>query len=62
MSPPPKHAVNRGIVVEGLCSILSGSVGACLGVTSYSTASGVIAVTGVCLIYKIGSKIQVENN
>ena len=47
VSTPPKHAVNRGILMEGICSVLSGALGACHATTTYSGVVGVVAVTGV---------------
>ncbi|KAL3863439.1 hypothetical protein ACJMK2_005195 [Sinanodonta woodiana] len=45
--PPPAHALNRGIAVEGFCSIFSGMVGAAHATTSYSGNIGAIAITKV---------------
>ncbi|XP_052770614.1 solute carrier family 23 member 2-like isoform X1 [Mya arenaria] len=45
--PPPAHAVNRGIGIEGLSSIVSGLVGAGHGTTSYSGNIGAIGITKV---------------
>ena len=45
--PPPQHAVNRGIAVEGLSSLISGLLGACHATTSYSEVVGMVAMTGV---------------
>ena len=47
--PPPAHAVNRGIAMEGFCSIISGLVGAGHGTTSYSSNIGAIGITKVDL-------------
>ncbi|XP_070578754.1 solute carrier family 23 member 1-like [Ptychodera flava] len=49
-SPPPPHAVNRGICIEGFCCILSGIWGSGLGTTSFSENIGAIAIT------KVGSR------
>ncbi|KAL4231904.1 hypothetical protein ACF0H5_009480 [Mactra antiquata] len=46
-APPPSHAINRGIAMEGVCSIVSGMVGASHGTTSYSGNIGVIGITKV---------------
>lgn len=46
--PPPPHAINRGIAMEGLCSIFSGIVGSGHGTTSYSGNIGAIGITKVC--------------
>ena len=45
--PPPPHAVNRGIAMEGFCSIISGLVGAGHATTSYSGNIGAIGITKV---------------
>ena len=45
--PPPKHAINRGIAIEGFVSIISGLVGASHATTSYSGTVGFIGITGV---------------
>ncbi|XP_061184454.1 solute carrier family 23 member 2-like [Saccostrea echinata] len=45
--PPPSHAVNRGIVVEGLCTTLSGAVGCGHGTTTYGGNIGAISLTKV---------------
>lgn len=45
--PPPPHAINRGIAIEGLSSIVSGLVGAGHGTTSYSGNIGAIGITKV---------------
>ncbi|PIK43179.1 hypothetical protein BSL78_19964 [Apostichopus japonicus] len=52
--PPPKHAVNRGIGMEGLGCILAGFWGTGLGTTSYSQNIGVIGIT------KVGSRHVVQ--
>ena len=45
--PPPKHAINRGITIEGISSVLSGVMGAAHATTSYSGTVGFIRLTGV---------------
>ncbi|KAL3863440.1 hypothetical protein ACJMK2_005196 [Sinanodonta woodiana] len=45
--PPPAHALNRGIAMEGFCSIFSGMVGAAHATTSYSGNIGAIGITKV---------------
>ena len=47
---PPDHALNRGIVVEGVASILSGAVGTCHGTTTYAAGIATIAITRVCTV------------
>ncbi|KAL5021813.1 hypothetical protein ScPMuIL_000968 [Solemya velum] len=45
--PPPQHALNRGIAIEGFSSVISGMMGAGHGTTSYSSNIGEIAITRV---------------
>ena len=45
--PPPTHAVNRGIAIEGFGSIISGIVGSGGATTSYSQNVGAIGFTKV---------------
>ena len=45
--PPPAHAVNRGVFIEGLGSLLSGIVGTGGATTSYSQNVGTIGLTRV---------------
>ncbi|XP_078311878.1 solute carrier family 23 member 1-like [Crassostrea virginica] len=45
--PPPPHAVNRGIAIEGLCTILSGALGCGHGTTTYGGNIGAIGLTKV---------------
>ncbi|KAL4222695.1 hypothetical protein ACF0H5_018736 [Mactra antiquata] len=52
--PPPVHAVNRGIGIEGVCCILAGAWGTGNGTTSYSENIGAIGIT------KVGSRIVVQ--
>ena len=44
---PPKHAINRGIAMEGAASMFSGLIGTCHATTSYSNVIGFIAYSGV---------------
>lgn len=44
---PPKHAINRGIWMEGLGTALAGLWGTGSGTTSYSQNVGAIGVTRV---------------
>lgn len=48
--PPPSHAVNRGIAMEGLCCIFGGLVGAGVSVTTYTANIGVIGITKVTTV------------
>ncbi|XP_052247369.1 solute carrier family 23 member 1-like isoform X1 [Dreissena polymorpha] len=52
--PPPVHAVNRGIGVEGICCVLAGAMGSGNGTTSYSENVGAIGIT------KVGSRRVVQ--
>ncbi|XP_057676276.1 solute carrier family 23 member 1 isoform X2 [Corythoichthys intestinalis] len=45
--PPPVHAINRGIFIEGICCILAGLLGTGNGSTSSSPNIGVLAITKV---------------
>lgn len=45
--PPPTHAVNRGIGMEGIACILAGAWGSGNGTTSYSENIGAIGITKV---------------
>ncbi|CAL1261637.1 unnamed protein product [Larinioides sclopetarius] len=44
---PPKHAINRGIFMEGLGCVISGFFGSGSGVTSFSENIGAIGITKV---------------
>ena len=46
--PPPKHAINRGIGMEGIGCLLAGAWGSGNGTTSYSENIGAIGITKVC--------------
>lgn len=48
--PPPKHAVNRGIGVEGIGCLLAGAWGTGNGTTSYSENVGALGITKVSLV------------
>ncbi|XP_007951109.1 solute carrier family 23 member 1-like [Orycteropus afer afer] len=45
--PPPKHAINRGIGIEGLGCLLAGAWGTGNGTTSYSENVGALGITQV---------------
>ncbi|CAD6198816.1 unnamed protein product [Caenorhabditis auriculariae] len=45
--PPPSHAINRGILSEGLGSLISGLLGPGVGMTTHTENIGVIGVTRV---------------
>ncbi|XP_046343832.2 solute carrier family 23 member 2-like [Haliotis rufescens] len=45
IDPPPDHAVNRGILVEGLCGLLGGAIGTGHATTSYSGNIAAISVS-----------------
>lgn len=49
--PPPSHAVNRGITIEGLCSIISGALGCGHGTSSYGTNTGGIGISKVGILW-----------
>ncbi|KAM5255623.1 solute carrier family 23 member 1-like [Ctenodactylus gundi] len=45
--PPPKHAINRGIAIEGFGCLLAGAWGTGNGTTSYSENVGALGITRV---------------
>jgi nucleobase transporter 1/2 len=45
--PPPTHAINRGIGMEGIGCLIAGAVGTGNGTTSYSANIGIIGLTKV---------------
>ncbi|XP_046548082.1 LOW QUALITY PROTEIN: solute carrier family 23 member 2-like [Haliotis rubra] len=45
IDPPPDHAVNRGILIEGLCGLLGGAIGTGHATTSYSGNIAAISVS-----------------
>ncbi|XP_062954719.1 LOW QUALITY PROTEIN: solute carrier family 23 member 1-like [Cynocephalus volans] len=45
--PPPKHAINRGIGIEGLGCLLAGAWGTGNGTTSFSQNIGALGITRV---------------
>ncbi|XP_026197492.1 solute carrier family 23 member 1-like [Anabas testudineus] len=49
-SPPPRHAINRGIGVEGIGSLLAGAFGTGNGTTSFSENVAALGIT------KVGSR------
>ncbi|XP_068596737.1 solute carrier family 23 member 1-like [Brachionichthys hirsutus] len=53
-APPPEHAINRGIFIEGLACIISGLLGTGNGTTSSSLNIGVLGIT------KVGSRRVVQ--
>ncbi|XP_047234399.1 solute carrier family 23 member 1 [Girardinichthys multiradiatus] len=53
-TPPPIHAINRGIFIEGICCIIAGLLGTGNGSTSSSPNIGVLGIT------KVGSRRVVQ--
>ncbi|KAF7666943.1 hypothetical protein LDENG_00086380 [Lucifuga dentata] len=51
--PPPKHAINRGIGMEGIGSLLAGAFGSGNGTTSFSENVAALGVT------KVGSRMVI---
>ncbi|ELW68800.1 Solute carrier family 23 member 2 [Tupaia chinensis] len=51
--PPPKHAINRGIGIEGLGCLLAGAWGTGNGTTSYSENVGALGIT------RVGSRVVI---
>ncbi|KAM3925977.1 solute carrier family 23 member 1 [Leptodactylus fuscus] len=52
--PPPIHAINRGICIEGICCVIAGLLGTGNGSTSSSPNIGVLGIT------KVGSRRVVQ--
>lgn len=44
---PPRHALNRGVLVEGISSVVSAMFGVGHGTTSYSEMISIIGLTKV---------------
>ena len=53
LPPPPDHAMNRGIMVEGFSSLLAGSMGAGHATSTYGGNIGAIGITKVSWYFKI---------
>ncbi|XP_034555789.1 solute carrier family 23 member 1-like [Notolabrus celidotus] len=51
--PPPKHAINRGIGIEGLGCLLAGAFGSGNGTTSFSENVAALGIT------KVGSRMVI---
>ncbi|CAG2213594.1 SLC23A1 [Mytilus edulis] len=47
LPPPPAHTVNRGIAIEGFCSLIAGFLGCGHATTTYGGNIGAIGVTRV---------------
>lgn len=45
--PPPSHAVNRGLTIEGICTFLAGAVGCGHATTTYAGNIGAMGLTKV---------------
>ena len=45
--PPPKHAMNRGIGMQGIACLVAGAFGSGNGVSSYGVNIGAIGITKV---------------
>ena len=43
--PPPVHAINRGIMMEGVACIIDGLLGSGNGTTTYSENIGTLRIT-----------------
>ena len=53
VTPPPRHAINRGIAIEGVASMFAGLCGSGNGTTSYSENIAAIGVTRVRIFLEI---------
>ena len=54
--PPPNHAINRGLGIEGIGCVITGIFGTGNGTTSYSENIGAIGITRVSLSLNYYSK------
>ena len=45
--PPPRHAINRGIGIEGIGCLIAGACGSGNGTTSYGENVAAIGITKV---------------
>jgi len=53
--PPPRHAVNRGLTIEGICTFLAGAVGCGHATTTYAGNIGAMGLTKVsCVGFALG--------
>lgn len=59
--PPPTHALNRGIFIEGIACVLAGAWGSGNGTTSFSENIGVIGITrvGSRRVVQVGGLIMI---
>uniref|UniRef100_A0A673LKP8 Zgc:110789 n=1 Tax=Sinocyclocheilus rhinocerous TaxID=307959 RepID=A0A673LKP8_9TELE len=60
--PPPRHAINRGIGVEGIGCLLAGAWGTGNGTTSYSENIGALGITKVQKTFhllQVGSRMVI---
>ena len=55
--PPPSHAINRGIGVEGIACFLAGAFGTGTATTSFSENIGVIGITRVSSLTRAHEKV-----
>ena len=45
--PPPKHAINRGIAIEGMMSLIGGSAGTSHATSTFASNIGAMGITRV---------------
>jgi nucleobase transporter 1/2 len=43
--PPPLHAINRGIMMEGVACVIAGMLGSGNGTTTYAENIGALGIT-----------------
>lgn len=60
--PPPKHAINRGIGMEGIGCLLTGAFGSGNGTTSYSENIGAIGITKVNEHFRLDLDIMSDSH
>uniref|UniRef100_A0A3B5MJY5 Uncharacterized protein n=1 Tax=Xiphophorus couchianus TaxID=32473 RepID=A0A3B5MJY5_9TELE len=56
-TPPPVHAINRGIFTEGICCVIAGLLGTGNGSTSSSPNIGVLGITKVKIFTRMNEAL-----
>ena len=59
--PPPKHAINRGLGLEGFGCLLTGVWGTGCGTTSYSNNVASLGITRVSIIKFCFASLRLSN-
>ena len=59
--PPPRHAINRGIGIEGIGCLLAGAFGSGNGTTSYGENIAAIGITKVSIVSQFVTPLKSSN-